>query len=132
MAALTPSQLEQLVQKLKSQYQNLLAEVREELEHAGDQQRIELLNREPGDSGDESLANALADFNVTMLDRQVHEIRDIEAAFQRIKRDEYGVCSDCGDDIEFTRLQAYPTAKRCITCQQQREKLYAYGGRPKM
>ncbi|OYW25245.1 MAG: conjugal transfer protein TraR, partial [Hydrogenophilales bacterium 12-63-5] len=26
----------------------------------------------------------------------------------------------------------YPTAKRCIVCQEQREKLYAQEGRPKM
>ncbi len=132
MAALDQSQLDQLVEKLKANYQELLREVRDELENTGDQHRIDLLNSEPGDAGDESMANALSDFNVARVDRQVQELRDIEAAFLRIKNGEYGVCTDCGDDIDFTRLQAYPTAKRCIVCQEKREREFVQEGHPKM
>ena len=132
MAALTQSQIDQLVTKLKKDYQTLLAEVRGELENTGDQHRIDLLNSEPGDTGDESMANALADFNVAIVDRQIQGMRDVEAALQRIKDKEFGVCIDCGDDIAFTRLQAYPTAKRCIVCQEKREREYAQEGHPKM
>ena len=132
MAALDQSQIDQLVEKLKTDYQTLLREVRDELENSGEQHRIDLLNSEPGDTGDESMATALADFNVARLDRQVQGVRDIEAAFRRIKDGEYGVCIDCGDDIGFTRLQAYPTAKRCIICQEKREKQYVQEGHPKM
>ena len=132
MAALDQSQIDQLVEKLKTDYQTLLREVRDELENSGEQHRIDLLNSEPGDTGDESMANALADFNVARLDRQVQGVRDIEAAFLRIKEGKYGVCMDCGDDIGFTRLQAYPTAKRCIICQEKREKQYVQEGHPKM
>lgn len=130
MPALSPSQLEQLVEKLNEEYQSLLREVREELEHSGNQHRIDLLNSEPGDSGDESLANALADFNLAILDRHIDGMRDIEAALQRVRNGEYGVCIDCGEDVAFPRLMAYPTAKRCIVCQEQREKHYAQEGHP--
>lgn len=132
MAALHQSQLDQLVEKLKTDYQTLLREVREELENSDDQHRIDLLNSEPGDSGDESMANALADFNVSILDRQIQGLRDIEAAFRRIENEEYGVCIDCGGEIGFDRLMAYPTAKRCIVCQERREKQYVQEGHPKM
>jgi RNA polymerase-binding protein DksA len=132
MATLTQSQLDQLTRKLKENYQALLREVREELDNSGNQHRIDLLNNEPGDTGDESLANALADFNLTILDRHIDGMRDIEAALQRVRNGEYGVCIDCGDAVGFGRLQAYPTAKRCIVCQEQREKHYAQGGHPKM
>ena len=132
MPALSPSQLAQLTQKLNEAYQVLLREVREELENSGNQHRIDLLNQEPGDSGDESLANALADFNLAILDRHIDGMRDIEAALQRIKNGEYGVCIDCGEEVTFPRLMAYPTAKRCIVCQEQREKHYAQEGHPKM
>lgn len=132
MSALSPSQLDQLAKKLNENYQTLLREVRSELENSGDQHRIDLLNNEPGDSGDESLANALADFNLTILDRHIDDMRDIEAALQRIKNGEYGVCTDCGVDVAFARLQAYPTAKRCIVCQEKRERDYAHEGQPKM
>jgi DnaK suppressor protein len=132
MPVLSPAQLDQLAQKLNEQYQALLHEVREELENSGNHHRIDQLNREPGDSGDESLANSLADFNLAILDRHIDAMRDIEAALLRIRNGEYGVCIDCGDEVGFPRLMAYPTAKRCIVCQQQREKQYAQEGHPKL
>ena len=132
MTTLTPSQFDQLVMQLKQEYQALLIEVSQELENSGQQHRIELLNREPGDSGDESMASTLADFNLAVVDRHIHALRDIEAAFRRVKDDSYGVCIGCGDDIEFARLQAYPTAKRCIVCQEKYEREYAQAGHPSM
>jgi DnaK suppressor protein len=130
MAALNQSQIDRLVTQLKRDYQMLLGEVREELKNSGNQHRIDLLNSEPGDSGDESLATTLVDLNLTTLDRHIQAIRDIESTFQRIKNGEYGVCIDCGDVIAFNRLQAYPTAKRCIVCQEIREKQYARESHP--
>jgi RNA polymerase-binding protein DksA len=132
MAALTQAQIDQLTQRLKRDYQDMLREVREELSHPDDQHRIDQLNAEPGDSGDESVANALADLNVARIDRQVRDIRDIEAAFRRLKAGEYGVCTECGTDVGFPRLQAYPTAKRCLVCQEKREREYAHEGHPRL
>lgn len=132
MTALNPSQLDQITQKLTGDNQALLREVREELDNPEDQHRIDLLNSEPGDAGDESQADALADFNVATLDRHIHEMRDIEAAFQRIREGEYGLCIDCGGDIAFERLLAYPTAMRCIVCQEKYEREYAQEGHPTM
>lgn len=132
MTTLTPSQLDQLVMQLKQDYQTLLIEVRQELSNTGTQHRIDLLNREPGDSGDESLATTLADFNLTVVDRHVHELRDIETSLRRVKDETYGVCCDCGDAIGFARLQAYPTARRCLACQEKYEREYAQGGRSSM
>ncbi|MHB1215253.1 MAG: TraR/DksA family transcriptional regulator [Thiobacillus sp.] len=130
MTALNPSQLDQLTKKLTEDNQALLREVREELGNPEDQHRIDLLNSEPGDTGDESLANALADFNVATLDRHIQEMRGIEAAFQRMREGEYGLCIDCGSEIAFDRLLAYPTAMRCIVCQEKNEREYAQEGHP--
>lgn len=132
MPALTNAQIDQLTQRLKRDYQDMLREVREELSHPDDQHRIDQLNSEPGDSGDESVANALADLNVARIDRHVRDIRDIEAAFRRLKAGEYGACTECGAEIGFARLQAYPTAKRCLVCQEKREREYAHEGHPKL
>ena len=130
MAALNPSQLDALVLQLKKHYQALLSEVHQELKNVGGDHPIDLFNREPGDSGDESAASVLADFNLAILDRHVQELRDIEAAFQRIRNAQYGMCIDCGGEIGFSRLQAYPTAKRCIECQQKHEREYTQAGHP--
>ena len=132
MTALKQSLLDQLMQRLKEQYQSLLREVRDELENTGEQHRIDLLNNEPGDSGDESIANELADINVATLDRHIRDMRDIETAFQRIKGGTFGTCIDCGDDIAFNRLLAYPAAKRCLVCQEKRERAFAQEGHPRL
>ena len=121
MAALKTAQLETLKAQLKTQYRALLREIRLELDNAGDQHPIDLLNHEPGDSGDESMANALADINVATLDHHIRDVRDIEEAFTRLKEGAYGACADCGEDIAFDRLNAHPTAKRCIGCQERHE-----------
>lgn len=130
MAALDQSQLAQLIEKLNDDNKALVREVRSGLDNPGDQHRIDLLNREPGDVGDESVADALADLNVARLDRQIQQMRDIDAAFQRIKDGTYGVCVDCGNDIGFSRLKAYPTAMRCIVCQEKHEREYGHEDQP--
>ena len=44
------------------------------------------------------------------------EIRMIEAALQRIERDEYGVCVACGDPISEERLDVLPQTPKCRNC----------------
>lgn len=40
----------------------------------------------------------------------------IEAALNRIDKDEYGFCLDCDEPIPVKRLQFDPTALRCVDC----------------
>jgi RNA polymerase-binding transcription factor DksA len=57
-------------------------------------------------------------------DRDLQELRDIEAAQRRLEDGSYGVCTDCGADVGFERLHAEPEAARCIDCQRRHEKTY--------
>lgn len=130
--SLTNTQLSKLRTKLDQRHESLLEEVRDELEQSENQQYVELLGRTPGDTGDESVADMLADLNLGIIDRHIHEIRDIEATRARLQDGRFGICIACGADIDFERLLAYSTAKRCLACQQQREKTYAHQGTPKL
>ncbi len=47
---------------------------------------------------------------------EVQEIHRIEAALQRIAENTYGICDECGADIDPKRLKALPTASKCISC----------------
>lgn len=41
---------------------------------------------------------------------------DVDAALARIAAGTYGTCETCGEPIAPGRLEARPTARRCITC----------------
>ncbi len=128
--ALTNTQCSKLERKLDQQYKSMLEDVRAALEKSENQQYVELIDRAPADSGDQATGDALADLNLAIIDRHVQELRDIEASRARIADGSFGTCTDCGGDIGFERLLAYPTAKRCFSCQRQHEKTYAHEGNP--
>ena len=44
------------------------------------------------------------------------DLQRIELAERRLKDDEYGYCSECGDEIADGRLKIDPMAERCISC----------------
>jgi RNA polymerase-binding protein DksA len=47
---------------------------------------------------------------------EIHEIHQIQEALKRISEGTYGICVHCGEDIDPKRLEALPTATRCISC----------------
>ncbi len=48
--------------------------------------------------------------------RRKLELRNIQAALLRIEHDEYGYCSECGENINPKRLLSSLTATLCIDC----------------
>ena len=46
----------------------------------------------------------------------------VEEAFERLDKDEYGDCSHCGEPIGLARLKAVPWARFCIDCQESEER----------
>jgi len=52
----------------------------------------------------------------------VAELEAVRAARQRLDAGTFGQCATCGEPIELRRLEAVPTAIRCIRCQSLAEK----------
>ncbi|MBZ0097018.1 MAG: TraR/DksA family transcriptional regulator, partial [Sulfuricella sp.] len=129
--AFTADEAAQLKQSLEKRRQLLLEEIRDELARSGEQHYVDLAGRVP-DLGDESVADMLADLDAAMVDRQVVEVRAIEATLKRLAAGNYGACADCGADIPLERLRAYPTAARCVSCQSVHEKTFAHEGNPSL
>jgi DnaK suppressor protein len=44
------------------------------------------------------------------------ELSKIAAALSRMDSGEFGICTECGENIEPGRLTAYPYADECIEC----------------
>lgn len=119
--ALTQHQLTELGQQLKARHQQLGAEIRAELARS-DEAHYGDLAGQVHDRGDEAIADLLVDIDLATIDRQINEIRAIEAAQQRLLNGSYGTCADCGVEIGIERLRRQPTAARCVSCQAQLEK----------
>ena len=49
-------------------------------------------------------------------DRERKLIKKIEQSSNAIDNGEYGYCTDCGAEIGIRRLEARPTATKCIDC----------------
>lgn len=49
-------------------------------------------------------------------DRERRLLRKINSALDRIEKDDYGYCDECGVEIGIRRLEARPTATLCVDC----------------
>ncbi|PKM46690.1 MAG: conjugal transfer protein TraR [Gammaproteobacteria bacterium HGW-Gammaproteobacteria-1] len=131
MSTLNDAQLNSLRQLLSSERTRLRGEIREHLLTTDREQYSELAGQ-VHDAGEESVADLLTDVNVAVMGRLIIELREAEAALERISTGGYGRCEDCGIDIPYARLQAYPAARRCIEHQALHEKTYADEGKPSL
>lgn len=129
--SLTKEQIAHFAQRIEARKRLLLDEIRAGFAREGNEHVADLIGG-PGDSGDAAAASVLRDITESEIIRDIGEVRDIAAAEQRLAAGSFGACTDCGEPIRFKRLDAYPTAKRCLACQERREKLQApsrYTGR---
>jgi RNA polymerase-binding transcription factor DksA len=125
---LTQHQTKELGKLIEQRRNTLLAALQEDAARAREQPYAEHAGPAP-DSGDESVATLIADLEQADLSRDLDEFRGLESARERMKEGAYGICMDCGSDIVFERLKAFPAALRCVQCQERHEK--TYGGEPK-
>jgi DnaK suppressor protein len=101
----------------------LLAEMREDAGRMRDHPYAEHAGPVT-DAGDASVATLIADLEQADSTRDLDEFRMLDAARERLRDGSYGICTDCGSEIGFERLRAFPPAPRCIGCQERHEKTY--------
>lgn len=128
---LTTQQINIFKTKLNDRFMALRREISEELINA-DQAQFGDLAGKVYDTGDAALADLLVDTELASIDRHIQEIRDIDAALMRIAEGSYGECCDCHEPIVIERLQAYPTARRCVACQDIHDRTFAHGEQPSL
>jgi len=129
--ALSGKEIELFRRQLAERRAVLRKVVDEEIIHHERENYEDILGR-VRDTGDDSLARSIADLNIRTLDRELQEMRDIDAAVARMDSGDYGTCMDCGEPIQLARLSAYPTARRCLICQRRHEASHAGNAHPSM
>ncbi len=68
----------------------------------------------PADASSDTL---LAETDISTIMELEQELREYDTALLRIAHGSFGQCVDCGDQIDPARLEARPTAARCLRCQ---------------
>jgi RNA polymerase-binding protein DksA len=126
MNPLSDRQRDELQERLASRRQALRAEIQRELANSDDPRVTGFMNQLAA-TEDWVLADILTDLDIATVTRDVAELAEVDAALVRITDGSYGTCSDCGEPIGWPRLNAQPTAGRCIACQQ---RLEGRSGRP--
>lgn len=120
MPNITDQEIKQLHDNLLNYKKVLQQEIREELLKEGSAGAASLAGK-VHDKQEESLSEMHTEINLAMMSQHQHELKNLERALKRMEDGEYGYCIDCDEPIALARLQAYPTAVRCIACQAKHE-----------
>ncbi len=104
----------------------LFARLREDLERkrAELNERIARIKKditsglEP-DSGEQATQLENREVLDALANEATAEVALINKALQRMDEGEYGLCIQCGEQIDDRRLEARPYAQRCIDCARQ-------------
>lgn len=115
-AAISRADFPYFARKLRDRSKELRDEIREVLLRSDSEQYVEIAGQ-VHDVEEEALADLLVDVNLAEIDSRIQESREIDAALKRIALGTYGSCAGCKEPIDRDRLEAYPTARRCLSCQ---------------
>lgn len=113
---MTSEQLKQCKNALEQRQDELIGQVKD---HFGNSLEMtkqsvdELSNYDnhPGDMGTEMFER---EKDIALNEHAETELEDINTALHAIADGTYGICTECGRDIPFERLEAVPTADRCF------------------
>ena len=84
------------------------------------------LNELPGqsifpDMGDQASAETDTNFMLRLRGREQRLLKKIDEAIERIDNYTFGICDDCGLEIDVKRLEARPVTTMCIECKMHQE-----------
>ncbi len=82
----------------------------------------EILVEKTEDEGDLALISHNKELLYKMHESDFRRLKAIENALKRIQREQYGVCTECDEEINEKRLLAVPWAMTCISCQEEVER----------
>lgn len=78
------------------------------------------------DVSDQASAEVDQNFTMRIKEREQKLLKKIDEALDRMKKNTYGICERCEEEIPYQRLKARPVTTLCIACktlQEQEEKI---------
>lgn len=74
------------------------------------------------DEVDQATTDVEQSMRMRLRNRETLYLRKVEEALRRIEEGTFGDCEECGEEIEFRRLEARPTATLCVACKEEQER----------
>lgn len=75
----------------------------------------------PRDIEEMALIDIIEDTGIAVADIRRQELEKMDEALRKLEDGTYGVCSECGEDIEEERLKVMPFATACVKCKSDKE-----------
>jgi len=122
MTKLTLERKERLAEMLRETKRRLWNQLREDL-YTRTGQGLQLQYELPQDAGDRGMIDLLEDTGLALADIRQGDLIQMEEAERKLREGSYGVCEECGVDIDEERLALIPFANCCVGCQKLREGL---------
>lgn len=91
---------------LKQEYQARIEKIKDRIAHPEDNSNQ--------DWDDQAAATTRDEMRMKLVQEAEEGLTQVNAALRRIEEGGYGVCSECGEDIEEGRLDAVPFATLCV------------------
>ncbi len=66
------------------------------------------------EDGDQAQALLNQQFSMSMHERNLQRVREIDGALEKIENGSYGICEESGEPIETKRLENHPWARLCL------------------
>jgi len=110
----------QLSELLLAEKRRLWTEVRRELFQEGGEELRGQYDL-PQDVGEAGMLDVLEDIGLAIADIRRQQLTRMDHALAMLQEGRYGLCEDCGAEIDLERLSVAPYASRCVACQTRRE-----------
>ena len=126
--AAPPVRISAANQKRHELLKKILLKKRNEVVQGLEAQMGRRLTREAGqkidsamDTADMSSQDTDQGIDSSLLEMKYEQYKDIADAFRKLQNKTFGLCEECGEEIDIKRLQVNPLARYCIACKTKKE-----------
>ncbi len=119
----TPSDRENRIRKiLINQRNEILKEAKQEISNFTKGEEKQIVETAL-DDGDWSVVDLSEDIILKKLSQHKINLNRIDETLRKLKQGTYGICEECGSEINEGRLKIMPFAIYCVDCMERIEKL---------
>lgn len=122
---LTPAQVKQFRKRLEEERRRLAVSLQDLEARTSKRDPLDAMVEEQDfdDAPSDAAMDTLDRGTDMALEENIRVLLDeVDAALEKIARDTYGTCDNCGQAIKMARLERIPSATMCVECQERLER----------